>query len=174
MPINLIHSKLRRVATGWDPISAEYSQRYNEFVTRCIESSVVNELASRVRGLQGKSVLDLGGGPGHFSVKFAEMGAQVTWHDISREYQRIAKARADAHGVSLQYSLGYLEDATRLGRGVFDIVFCRVCWYYCRGDRAFASIIYSLLKPGGTGYIECNTPAFTDLSIWRRLQSRLN
>src|SRR5262249_33655158 len=77
-------------------------------------------------------------------------------------------------GVRLEFSLGYLEDAAKFGRECFDLVFCRVCWYYCRSDRAFARLLVSLIKPGGAGYVECNTPVFARPKGWRRAQSWLN
>ncbi|HKM66372.1 MAG TPA: class I SAM-dependent methyltransferase [Candidatus Acidoferrum sp.] len=174
MPVNLIHSMFHRVENGWDPITREYSQEYDEFVTSSDPAPVVNRVAQFMGGLQGKSVLDLGGGPAHFSVLLAERGARVVWHDVSKEYQKLAERRAKAAGVTLQFSLGYLETARRFAPNSFDLLFCRVCWYYCRNDRRFASLIYSLIKPGGTGYIECSTPAFSPPRGHRRLQYWLN
>jgi len=174
MPVNLIHSIFHRVENGWDPISREYSREYDEIVTGSDPAAVVNRIAQYMGGLKGKSVLDLGGGPGHFSVLLAERGANVVWHDVSKEYQKLAAQRASAAGVSLEFSLGYLEKASRLEPNSFDLLFCRVCWYYCRSDRKFAKLIYSLIKPGGTGYIECNTPAFSPARGYRRLQYWLN
>jgi SAM-dependent methyltransferase len=133
----------------------------------------MEDLETRLGGFAGKRVLDLGGGPGQYSVLFAQRGADVTWHDVSREYEGITRERAAAAGVSLRFSLGYLEDARHL-REQFDLVFCRVCWYYARSDRAFSGLLYSLIKPGGIGYIECNTPAFSQPAGWRKLQYWLN
>src|SRR2546427_560262 len=82
--------------------------------------------------------------------------------------------RAEANGVSLEFSLGYLEEARRFARNSFDVVFCRVCWNYCKSDRAFGKLLYGLLKPGGVGYIECNTPAVSSLRSIRKLQSWSN
>jgi hypothetical protein len=76
--------------------------------------------------------------------------------------------------VGLNFSLGYLEAAARFRPGLFDLVFCRVCWCYARSDRAFAQLLYSLVKPRGVGYIECNTPAFAAPAGTRKLQYWLN
>jgi SAM-dependent methyltransferase len=134
----------------------------------------VSRLDSLSGGLAGKHVLDFGGGPGQYSVLFAKSGARVTWHDVSRQYEKIARKRAEDCGVSLDFSLGYLEEARKFGRNCFDLVFCRVCWYYGRSDRAFGRLLYSLVKPGGIGYIECNTPVFSNPRGIRRLQHWLN
>jgi SAM-dependent methyltransferase len=98
----------------------------------------------------------------------------VVWHDVSRTYLEIARNRAAASGAQVEFSLGYLEDARRFQSTPFDLVFCRVCWNYCRSDRRFARLIYSLLKPGGAAYIDCHTPAFARATGLRSLQSYLN
>jgi SAM-dependent methyltransferase len=174
MPVNFVHSLLCRVEKGWDPISPEYAKEYDEFASREIDTALVKRLDSLAVGLAGKRVLDLGGGPGHYSVLFAKRGARVTWHDISRQYEQIARQHAALHGVSLDFSLGYLEEAKKFGPNSFDLIFCRVCWYYCRSDRSFGRLVYSLIKPGGIGYIECDTPAFSKRRGVRRLQQWLN
>ena len=173
MPINYLHSLLHRVEEGWDPIPNAYASSYTELAwnERC--PKIVEDLEIRVGGLVGKRVLDLGGGPGQYSVLFAQRGADVTWHDVSREYEAVTRERAAAAGVTLHYSLGYLEDASRF-REQFDLLFCRVCWNYARSDWAFASLLFSLIKPGGVGYVECNTPAFSRPEGWRKLQYWLN
>jgi SAM-dependent methyltransferase len=154
--VNFFHSLLHRIDRGWDPISAVYAQEYDKFASDGFEPQVLDRLSFLSGGLAGKRVLDLGGGPGHYSVSFAKLGAQVVWHDPSREYQKLARARAELNKVSLDFSLGHLEEAKKFGENAFDIVFCRVCWYYCRGDRGFGRLIYGLLKPGGVGFIKCN------------------
>jgi SAM-dependent methyltransferase len=174
MPVNYLHSLLHRVESGWDPISRDYAREYAKFAASQANLALIESLESRLRGLRGKRVLDLGGGPGQYSVLFAERGAEVTWHDVSREYRNIAEARANAAGVQLRYSLGYLEHSIRFSSEPFDLVFCRVCWYYGRSDRRFAKTLYSLIKPGGIGYIECNTPAFSNPTGLRRIQYWLN
>jgi 2-polyprenyl-3-methyl-5-hydroxy-6-metoxy-1,4-benzoquinol methylase len=173
MPVNYLHSLFHRVESGWDPISREYAEEYARFVASRVDISLVELLEEKVGGLRGRRVLDLGGGPGQYSALFAQRGADVTWHDVSREYQRIAEARATALGVQVRYSLGYLESASKLG-AVFDLVFCRVCWNYGRSDRRFARMLYSVVKPGGIGYVECNTPAFSNPAGLRKVQYWLN
>jgi len=170
--INLIHSWLHQPAQGWDPVSEAHAQEYGQAQWQKFEEvqALIAELEDRVQGLSGKSVLDLGGGPGQYSVAFALRGARVTWHDISRRYQRMVLARAAEHGVRVDTSLGYLETAKKLMPQPFDLVFNRICWCYCRNDRAFARLVYGLIRPGGAAYVESNTPAFDRLLGMRRMQ----
>jgi SAM-dependent methyltransferase len=170
MPINLVHSWFHRVEKGWDPISPEYALDYDKHATSEIDTRLLERLAQVCQGFTGRRVLDLGGGPGHYSVQFARLGADVIWHDPSRVYQRIAMDRCKSSGVLLSFSLGYLEEARKFGNNAFDVVFCRVCWYYSRDDRSFARLISSLLKPGGVGYIECNISGVKEERFLRRAQ----
>jgi SAM-dependent methyltransferase len=72
-----------------------------------------------------------------------------------------AAARAAENGVVIHTSLGYMEDVIRHCPPPFDVVFNRVCWYYCVNDRRFAQLIVSLLRPGGLGYVKTNIEDFT-------------
>jgi SAM-dependent methyltransferase len=174
MPLNYLHSRLHRVEDGWDPISSAYAEEYASFAWSERHPALVERLDQQVGGLVGKRVLDLGGGPGQYSILFAQHGAEVTWHDVSRQYESIARRRAEAAGVKVAFSMGYLEAAARFDQQPFDLVFCRVCWYYARSDRAFAKLLYSVVKPGGLGYVECNTPAFAKPTGKRKVQYWLN
>jgi SAM-dependent methyltransferase len=175
MPINLIHSWLHRVEAGWDPIPDQYAEQYAERAWNIYNNeALVEKLSQLGDGLAGKRVLDLGGGPGQYSVLFARRGAEVVWHDISRQYEKIARARSIAAEVQVEFSLGYLEAAKKFGANSFDVVFSRVSWSYCRSDRQFAQLLYALLRPGGVGYVECDTPAHLKPSWPRKLQHGIN
>jgi len=158
--ISVLQPVLNRIEDGFDPVpvqyAAEYSngewEKYSEAVADCCDN-----IERRLGGLAGKRVLDLGGGPGQYSIAFAERGADVTWHDPSRNYLGIAQKKAAEHGVSCRWSLGYMEDADRLKNEPFDFVFCRICWYYCVSDRAMAKVISGLLKPGGAAWLDIPT-----------------
>jgi 2-polyprenyl-3-methyl-5-hydroxy-6-metoxy-1,4-benzoquinol methylase len=154
--INQMHAYFHRPESGWDPVSQEYAHKYGENEWRGINVALLDELEYWLGGLAGKRVLDLGGGPGQYSVAFAERGAIVTWHDISRAYQDIARRKAREHGVEIRFSLGYLDEAVECLPEPFDLVFNRICWNYCFSDRTFADVLFGLVKPGGVGYIDTN------------------
>src|SRR5215831_12451425 len=160
MPVNFLHHLVHRPGRGWDPVSPALARNYDAAIGASpshSDTSLVERLCNLAGGLEGKHVLDLGGGPGQHSILFARYGALVTWHDVSRQYEMIARRRAEAARANVVFSLGYLEDAAKFGKGGFDLVFCNLCWYYCRSDRSFGRLIYDLVKPGGIGYIACNT-----------------
>jgi 2-polyprenyl-3-methyl-5-hydroxy-6-metoxy-1,4-benzoquinol methylase len=174
--VNYLHSLLHRPERGWDPVPEKHARDYAEEQWRrfAAAQALVAELEQRLGDLQNKRVVDLGAGPGHFSVAFALRGARVTWHDLSANYQRLAQHRAEQAGVTLTYSLGYLESACRWRAQPFDLVFNRLCWCYCMNDLSFARLIYKLLKPGAAAYIDSNTPAFDRERERRWWQYRLN
>jgi len=96
--INKIHARIYRPERGWDPVPADYAQQYAEAVWRQVDEAWLDVLARRIGGFEGKEVLDLGGGPGQYSVAFAKRGASVTWLDVSRNYMRIAQETAQGAG----------------------------------------------------------------------------
>jgi 2-polyprenyl-3-methyl-5-hydroxy-6-metoxy-1,4-benzoquinol methylase len=174
--INRLHSMLHRPEKGWDPVPRDHAEWYAEAVWKDAgpENPLVDLLEQRVGGLKGKRVLDLGGGPGQFSVPMAQRGAHVTWHDVSQRYLEIARQHARDAGVAIDFSLGYMEDAAKFLREPFDVVFNLLCWYYSMDDRRFARLVYHLTKPGGACYIEANNSTFEKASGARRLVYLLN
>lgn len=161
---NTLHALWHRPEKGWDPVAGEYAEKYAAVEWGKLNVGFIDQLEQWIGGFNGKRILDLGGGPGQYSVALAQRGAEVTWHDISRNYMRIAQQHAETAGVELQFSLGYLEEAKKFIDRPFDLVFNRICWYYCKNDREFTKLIYDLAKPGGAGYIDTNNTAFATIN----------
>jgi 2-polyprenyl-3-methyl-5-hydroxy-6-metoxy-1,4-benzoquinol methylase len=154
--MNRLHARLHRPENGWDPVPSRYAVEYagTEWLSG-VNESLLDTLDDWVGGLNGKSVLDLGGGGGQYSVAFAVRGAAVTWHDVSATYLEFAKGKVAEHGVDVDFSLGYMDEAPQRFGAQFDLVFNRICWYYGWTDASFASVIFALVKPGGVGYVDC-------------------
>ncbi len=163
--INALLALFFRPERGWDPVPADYAQTYAEAEWQKVDLTLVAKLGQLVGGLEGKEVLDLGGGPGQYSVAFAKSGAIVTWHDVSRNYLRIAQEKAASAGVRITFSLGYMDEAPRVLNKQFDLVFNRICFYYGWNDAHFVGVIYALMRPGGHAFIESNNLSFG----WDRL-----
>ncbi len=161
--INRLHAQWHRPEQGWDPVPPGHAHQYAEGEWNLgVRETLLDELDAWVGGLQGKRVLDLGGGPGQYSVAFARRGADVTWHDVSATYRAIAQAKAQEAGVNICFSLGYMDEAPKCLNSPFDLVFNRICWNYGQTDHTFAQALFSLVKPGGVGYVD------TPHSGWRR------
>ena len=152
--INQLLARLYRPERGWDPVPASWAGRYADHEWTTFDPAVVDWLETQTGSLAGKRLLDLGGGPGQYTAEFARRGAHVTWHDVSRRYREIAQARAQDLEASIEFSLGYLEDAKKFTDAPFDVVFNRICWNYSQDDRQFAELVYALVRPGGAGYVD--------------------
>lgn len=172
--INELAYLFQRPEKGWDPVPGEYARQYAEEAWENFDPAVLDRLERWIGPFSGLRVLDLGGGPGQYSVALAKRGAVVTWHDISARYRAIAERHAAEEGVSITFSLGYLEEAAKFIGDPFDLVFCRICWYYCMNDRRFARLVYRLVRPGGAAYIDTNNERFASAKGWRRLTYWLN
>lgn len=156
--INALHAKLKRPEKGWDPVPKAHVASYGAGQWNTpIDEKMLDHLEHWTGGLAGKTVIDLGGGPGQYSVAFAKRGALVTWHDVSKTYMDYSKEKASQHGVKIAQSLGYMDDAPDLIKNPFDVVFNRICWNYGTTDASFARTVYRLTKPGGIIYIDTAT-----------------
>lgn len=165
--INLLHSLVYKPAKGWDPISEEYAKSYAQHVEQSQWNLEVDKYEKFCDGFIGKRVLDIGGGPGQFSIEFAKRGAYVQWHDISKNYATLLDVKAKEMGVKIDMSIGYMEDVSHLLSNPFDVVFNRVCFFYCRNDYAFGRLLYRLVKPGGYLILAIDT---TDAGLLRGAQ----
>lgn len=176
--INQLHALLHRPAAGWDPVPAAHARSYAEHEWQITDEALVDRLGQWIGGFQGKRVLDLGSGPGQYAVAFAMRGAHVVCHDVSRTYLDIARDKAQERGVGdrMAFSLGYLDHAGQLQPGPWDLVFNRLCWYYCFNDRSFAGMVFRLMRPGGRAYIDSTHAAYQHAQLGRsaRLRTKLN
>ncbi|MDD3179535.1 MAG: methyltransferase domain-containing protein [Opitutaceae bacterium] len=162
--INQIWKHFQRPECGWDPVPEEYAERYAKREFSALDIALVDEVAAWAGGLNGKTLLDLGGGPGQYAIEFARRGARVHWHDISENYLKVYQREAGIGKLTTASTLGYMDDAT----GEYDVVFNRVCWYYCVSDGAFARKVVSLVRPGGAGYLIINTDRYLE-NAWQRM-----
>jgi SAM-dependent methyltransferase len=153
-------------------------KQYGDREWQGVNETLLDDLDKWLGGFAGKRVLDLGGGPGQYSAAFARRGAEVTWHDVSRGYRDMARVRIQDLGLAerVRFSLGYLEEAPALLGSRFDLVFNRLCWYYCMSDAAFARVVYRLVTPGGWAYVDTNHSGFhrSELSRAARVRTWLN
>lgn len=105
----------------------------------------------------GDRVLDIGGGPGRYSLHLAGRGCQVTLLDLSDENVRFARAKAKEAGLPLTALQG---DACRADRllpsGQFDCVLLMGPMYHllehARRVQAMQAAL-RLLRPGGVIFV---------------------
>jgi 2-polyprenyl-3-methyl-5-hydroxy-6-metoxy-1,4-benzoquinol methylase len=174
--VNRLHAKLHRPERGWDPVPKNYALDYANTEWKKVNNALLDQLEEWTGGLAGKRVIDLGAGPGHYSIALASRGAIVTWYDVSAHYRAIAEEMAIEYGAKISFSLGYLDEARAQFAEPFDLVFNRICWNYGMGDESFSRIFFSLIRPGGVGYIDTNTSEsrYARLSLLDRWRYWLN
>lgn len=104
----------------------------------------------------GDKILDIGGGPGRYSLYYAQKGCEVTLIDLSPENVKFALAKSKEMGVSLKAIPGDAREVDRLMEGEFDHIFVMGPMYHLmeEEDRVKAlNAALSLLKGGGNIYI---------------------
>jgi len=100
----------------------------------------------------GDRVLDVGGGPGRYSIALAELGCEVTLLDLSPENVRLAKEKAAAQGVALRAMTADARDLSLLGSETFDHVLCMGPLYHLLNEADRAQAVRECLahlRPGG-------------------------
>ena len=104
----------------------------------------------------GDSVLDIGGGPGRYSLYLADKGCDVTLFDLSPENVNFAAERAAQQGISIQTIAGDAREADKLTCKKYDHVLLMGPMYHLleESQRIKAvSAALNVLKPGGIVYV---------------------
>ena len=105
----------------------------------------------------GSRILDIGGGPGRYSIWLAAQGYCVTLGDLSPDLLAIAREKADEQEVELEQ----LVEANAIDLSIFtdnsfDAVLCLGPIYHLleESDRqAVAGELFRVLKPGGHAFV---------------------
>ena len=100
----------------------------------------------------GDTILDIGGGPGHYSIHWAKQGHTVTLMDLSDENVRFAKKKARQYGVRITALQGNALDLSRFPDNSFDTVFLMGPLYHLMNEESRLQAVREaarVLKPGG-------------------------
>ncbi len=104
----------------------------------------------------GDKVIDIGGGPGRYSLYLAEKGCEVTLLDLSPENANFAARRASEQGLSIKVFSGDARGADKIISGCFDHVLLMGPMYHLldENDRKSAvNAALGLLKKSGILYV---------------------
>jgi ubiquinone/menaquinone biosynthesis C-methylase UbiE len=150
-----IRSKFQRPENGYDPVSRSHASAYSESEFQKLDRKFLEKVCSHYGTPTGKKILDLGAGPGQYTVEFAKYGfKEAIWWDISANYKQVFLDRCRQEKITnFQCKMNYLDEVS----GNFDSVFNRICWYYCMNDDQFMKKIYLAMKEGGKGVFVINT-----------------
>ncbi len=104
---------------------------------------------------RGDSVLDIGGGPGRYSVYYAKKGCEVTLVDLSSGNIALAKEKAAEFNVKFNRKVGNCLELDSMDLGLFDHVFLMGPLYHLTEKEDLKKAVrlsLSHLKPGGIFY----------------------
>ncbi len=105
----------------------------------------------------GSRILDIGGGPGRYSIWLAAQGYCVTLGDLSPDLLAIAREKADEQEVELEQLVeANAVDLSIFTDNSFDAVLCLGPMYHLleESDRqAVAGELIRVLKPGGHAFV---------------------
>ena len=158
-----------RVKMHGDLADGYLNQDYQNYEVN-IRMKKVFEILGDVSGLR---VLDAGCGTGRWSVEFAKRGAIVVGLDISYEMLKLAKKRAEMHGVSKRVTfinkkieeINYIDD--------FDVVLCVTVLQHIVSRKNLEKAVKKLVracKVGGTILIVESTVCDKNKLLYKFIQ----
>ena len=100
--------------------------------------------------LRGKRVCDLGCGPGLYTSRFSELGAQVTGIDFSETSLAHARAEVKTAGRDITYvQADYTKTRLPAETDLFTLIFCDFCALSTGQRRGLLHEVHAALNPGG-------------------------
>ncbi len=147
----------RRVRRFYE-ISAEREwERLTHPTEGALEFAVNKAWIGRCLPAPAGRVLDIGGGPGRYSIWLATQGYRVTLADISPDLLAVARTKAEEAGVDLD---GFVEanaiDLSAFPDEAFDSALCLGPMYHLIAEedrQAAASELFRVLKPGSSVFV---------------------
>ncbi|WP_144208898.1 class I SAM-dependent methyltransferase [Shewanella donghaensis] len=101
--------------------------------------------------LNGKSICDLGCGPGLYAEKYASLGAKVHGVDFSNNSIQYAKKSASERQLDITYQVAnYLEKPLPSEQDLVTLIYCDLCALSPTHRQKLYSQIRDSLKPDGT------------------------
>ena len=125
----------------WERLKSQHP--YEKYITIHMMDRYINP---------GSTILDIGGGPGHYSIHYAKEGHEVTLLDLSDENVRFAKKKARQYGVKITAVQGDAMDLSRFPDASFDVVFLMGPLYHLMEEKSRIKALTEakrVLKPGG-------------------------
>jgi SAM-dependent methyltransferase len=126
----------------WGRTSADYAAFRADYPAEFYE-----RMRERGIGVAGQSILDLATGVGFLAQRFAAQGAEVVGVDLDAGQIAVARERAEAAGLAIEYRTSPAEQ-TGLADASFDVVTASQCWLYFDHARTCGEAT-RLLRPGG-------------------------
>lgn len=131
----------------------DLSSRNTEFITRSVEWIV-----SQFGVGENFSVADFGCGPGLYTTRLAEQGAEVVGIDFSKRSIEYARGKAGEKGLDITYiHQNYLEFDTEQRFDLITMIFCDFCALSPLQRKSLLTKFLTFLKPGGAVLLDVHT-----------------
>jgi ubiquinone/menaquinone biosynthesis C-methylase UbiE len=155
---------------GWNTGGEEFAarfERHEEFFHRYMINPAILDLLGPV---EGKAVLDVACGEGHFSRKLAELAngkIRITGIDASEKLIEIAKQRNKTFSDCIQLQIGDASRMEQVPSKAFDIAICNMALMFIKRYEDAIHEVARALKPGGIFVFSLLHPCFlTPGSDW--------
>ncbi|MCJ7664232.1 MAG: class I SAM-dependent methyltransferase [Desulfobacterales bacterium] len=155
---------------GWNAAGEEFASRFEkqeEFFHKYMINPTILDLVGAV---EGKAVLDVACGEGHFSRKLAELAKgniQITGIDASETLIEIAKRRNKAFSNCITFQVGDASRMEQVPSKAFDIAICNMALMFIKRYEDAIHEVARVLKAGGIFVFSLLHPCFlTPGSDW--------
>jgi ubiquinone/menaquinone biosynthesis C-methylase UbiE len=155
---------------GWNAAGKEFAarfERHEEFFHKYMINPAILDLLGPV---EGKSVLDVACGEGHFSRKLAELvkrNIRISGIDSSETLIRIAKERNKAFSDCIQFQVGDASRMDQVPSKAFDMAICNMALMFIKQYEDAIHEVARALKPEGMFIFSLLHPCFlTPGSDW--------
>jgi len=114
--------------------------------------------ALREVDFNGKTVLDIGAGMGHYAAACTSAAAEVIALEPSPVLARMIRERADAHNITNLRVVVENIETTTIPDAYIDEIICTWSYFYGRGDNGLEQA-KRVIRPGGTIQIVQDAPS---------------
>jgi len=145
-----VASLTQSITRYWDSASDDFDGRIKEALAGDERRLWTEELTAALPDGNERrlDILDVGTGPGLFSVILSGLGHTVTGIDSSPDMVKRAQENADAHGVDARFLIGNASDPDFPEESLDVIVSRNLTWLLPDPESAYRRWL-SLLRPGG-------------------------
>jgi ubiquinone/menaquinone biosynthesis C-methylase UbiE len=136
----------------YDRVAHQYDDSYKDAYWEFYNAVTWHNIKKYLPRLQGRKVLDIGGGTGNWALKLAKSGFEVTLADISQKMLDVAKRKADEAGFSnrIVFTREDICDLAAFPPETFELVLAEGDPLSCCDDPHQAvKECYRVLKPKG-------------------------
>lgn len=140
--------KEERLQKNWTDSSANYSKIIEDELRSFKKNAWLNLICQNGEMKPDMKILDIGTGPGFFTIILAEQGYQVTAADCTEAMIQCARINGERHGIKAKYQVADAQNLPFEDES-FDLIVSRnVAWTIIDAEKAYKEW-KRVLKPNG-------------------------